>query len=170
MINVEKILQDEDQCKGLTGLKQEAFWYLLEIFKVEYDIYLNERHKNRFWKDRRRSKWWWLKWKLDSYEKKLFFILYYLKTYQTYEVLWWVFDMKRPRAYERVESTLEPLIQSLKKTVRFLHTHRKNWIESWKNIQKWKMFLLMQQKGKVKEIQIIKSRKKIIHEKKRNTL
>lgn len=167
-MNVEKVLQNSEQCKAHTWLSPAAFAYLLEIFKIEYDIFLNERHKERHWKERRRKKWWGNPWKLDTYEKKLFFILYYLKNYQTYEVLWGAFNMKRARAYRRVEATLEPLILSLKKTVWFLHTHRQNWIESWKNIQSSKMFSLMSQKELTKEINLIKNKRKSSPEKRNN--
>jgi len=56
MINVEKIISDKEQCLGHTGLLPEGFAYLLEVFKIEYDIHLEERHKARFGKTRKMKK------------------------------------------------------------------------------------------------------------------
>jgi hypothetical protein len=48
MINVQKIISDKEQCLGHTGLLPEGFAYLLGNFEKEYDLYLDERHKERF--------------------------------------------------------------------------------------------------------------------------
>lgn len=139
MINVEKILSDREQCLWHTGLTPEWFAYLLETYKIEYELYQKERHLERYGKPRS-IKWGrGNKWKLDTPEKKLFFVLYYLKTYQTYTTLWWAFDMKKPRAYQRIQSTLPPLTETLKKTVYFLQWRKKTWYNSLWNIQKLEM-------------------------------
>lgn len=146
MLNVEKIISDKEQCLAHTGLLPEGFAYLLESFSVEYSLYLDERHKKRYWKERVKKRWWGNKWKLDTDEKKLFFVLYRLKTYQTYATLWWAFDMKKPRAYEWIQSTLPALLRSLKKTHYFLEQRRKNWRSCLQNTQKLETYLLMELK------------------------
>jgi len=141
MIDIDKILSDTERCKGLIGLTPEWFAYLLNSFKIEYDLYSDERHRKRFNKERKRKRWPWNPGKLDTIEKKLFFILSYLKSYPTYEVQWAMFDMKRPRAYERVQSTLLPLMKALKKTEWFLQWRKKNWLNWCKGTQKLQMYL-----------------------------
>jgi hypothetical protein len=48
MINIDRILQNDGQCKAHTGLNPGGFAYLLELFKVEYDLYSNVRHEERY--------------------------------------------------------------------------------------------------------------------------
>jgi hypothetical protein len=76
--------------------------------------------------------------------------------------------MKRPRAYERVENTLPPLLEALKKTVWFLQPQKKNWIESCLNIQRSKKYSLIEPKEQYKEAQIITNKTKIIREKRKD--
>lgn len=50
---------------------------------------------------------------LDSYEKKLFFILYYLKTYPTFDVLGFHFGFSGGHAHAPVEKLLPVLARAL---------------------------------------------------------
>lgn len=146
MIDVNKILMDREMCISHTWMTPEFFGYLLSVFEIEYRLYAEKKYFEKHKKKRERAWGWWRSWKLDTFEKKLFFILYYLKTYQTYATLWWAFDMKKSRAYERVEKTLQPLLESLKKTLWFLQQQKKNWIRSCQNIQRSKRFSLIELK------------------------
>jgi len=168
MINLNKILLDKEQCLRHTWLTPEMFGYLLSSFEIEYRLYAEKLYKEKHWKNRERKWWAGRSWKLDTMEKKLFFGLYYLKTYQTYETLWWAFDMKRSRAYEQIENILAPLLEALKKTVWFLQPQKKNWIKSCQNIQKSSKFILIELKDQHKEVQIMKIRKKTIQEKRKD--
>jgi len=152
MINIKKILLNKEQCLGHTGLEPEMIWYLLHTFEIEYRLYAEKKYKEKHWENRKRKRWWWRSWTLKTMEDRLFFILYYLKTYQTYETLWWAFGMRRPRAYERVENTLVPLLIALKKTVWFLRPQKKNWIKSCSNIQRSKKSILIDLKDQYKEV------------------
>ncbi len=126
-MNRAKIVTNKSQCLWHTGLTPEEFMYLLAVFPIEYEIESDKRHYDLYKRDRKRKAWWWRKWKLDSPWAKLFFGLYYLKTNQTYETLWWAFDMARPRSYERIQRILPAIKSSLKKTDVSLQSRKKNW-------------------------------------------
>jgi len=156
MLDTTKILLDKGQCLGHTWVTPEVFAYLLWTFEIEYRLHAEREYEKENGKERERAWGWGRAWKLDTMEKKLFFILYYLKTYQTYETLWWAFDMKKSRAYERVENTLAPLLEALKKTVWFLQPQKRNWVLSWQLIQKSKRSSLMELRDQYKEVQTTK--------------
>ncbi|PJB98170.1 MAG: hypothetical protein CO079_03440 [Nitrosopumilales archaeon CG_4_9_14_0_8_um_filter_34_10] len=77
--------------------------------------------------------------------------------------------MKRPRAYERIENTLPPLLEALKKTVWFLQPQVKSWIKSCQNIQKSRRYSLIELRDQYKEVQITNHKKKTIHERRKDT-
>lgn len=85
---IEKILNEERTSKSQIWIVKEEFEILLPTFEqVEWE----EKRKNE--KTRKRAIWWWRKSVLSWIREKLFFILYYLKVYPTYDeasVLWWV--------------------------------------------------------------------------------
>jgi len=168
MINVNKILLDKEQCLAHTWLTPEMFGFLLPSFELEYRLNAERMYKEEHWKERERAWWWGRSGKLDTMEKKLFFILYYLKTYQTYATLWGAFDMKKPRAYEWINNTLPALLASLKKTPWYLQPQQKNWVNSCQNIQRSKKSSLIELKDQYKGAQTTKIKKKIIQEKRKN--
>lgn len=167
MLNIEKILSNREQCLGHTGLTPEWFAYLVPIFGIEYGLYADEKYEALYHKERDRARWWGNQGKLDSDEKKLFFVLYFLKTYQTYETLWSAFDMARPRAYEWIQSTLTPLFNGLKKTEDYLEWRKKSWVKWCENIENEEIFLSTARKDQLREIQITHNRKKSIREKRK---
>lgn len=93
---LEKEIRDDRQIKALIWLSLEEFNLLEELYEIlDKDLkdkaYQSRKKENT--KARRSSKW--NPWKLDSYKKKVFFSLYYLKTYPTYDVMWFSFWMDR---------------------------------------------------------------------------
>lgn len=85
---IEKILKDERTSKSQIWITKEEFEILLPTFE---QVELEERKKSE--KSKKRAMWWWRKSVLSWIIEKLFFILYYLKVYPTYDeawVLWWV--------------------------------------------------------------------------------
>jgi hypothetical protein len=115
--NVNKIVSDERQLKSLIWLKQEEFKFLSILFEeiekeVKQEEY-EERLKKSNWKQVRM---WSLSWntKIKTSEDKLFLILYYLKTYPTFDVLWFHFWVSRWTACKRVHKIL-PILQRLLK-------------------------------------------------------
>lgn len=105
---------DERQFKALTGLTRKAFRKLLLIFTQSYsEIRLEqyEQHKDR----RQRKPGGGQKGRLNTMEKKLFFILYYLKVYPTFDVLGDRFDLDRSKACTNVHKLLPVLLRALDK-------------------------------------------------------
>src|SRR5688500_10546013 len=98
MLDVHTIKEDR-QMLSLTGLKLDEFCFLSEHFSKGYQKQLdnNFAHANKV---RKRKVGGGRKGTLLSVEQKLFFILYYLKVYPTYDVLALSFGMARSKACE----------------------------------------------------------------------
>lgn len=112
-IDLEQI--DERQFKALTGLTRKAFHQLLPIFAQSYsEIRLKQYEQNLDRRQRRPGGG--QKGRLNSMEKKLFFILYYLKVYPTFDVLGDRFALDRSRACTNVHALLPVLLRALDKT------------------------------------------------------
>ena len=85
-MEIEKILEDGRSCKSQIWINKFEFEILLPTFE---QVELEEKMK----REKKRTIWWWRKSSLKWSKEKLFFILYYLKVYPTYDewwVLWWV--------------------------------------------------------------------------------
>lgn len=105
---------DERQFKALSGLTRTAFYQLLAFFIPSYiEIGLEEYEKNIDRRQRRPGGG--QKGRLNIMEKKLFFILYYLKVYPTFDVLGDRFDLDRSKACTNVHSLLPVLLRALDK-------------------------------------------------------
>lgn len=113
LANIESLVRDERQLKALIWLNKEEFNFLVDLFwetdkeikKEEYENRLKEKGKARIYSV-------WAKAKLDSYEKKVFFLIYYLKTYPTFDVLSFWFWMWRSTACENIHFLL-PILKRL---------------------------------------------------------
>lgn len=103
---------DERQFKALTGLSGAAFHKLLAVFRVCYqeNIQANYEH-NKVKRTRKPGAG--QKGRLNTPEKKLFFILYYLKTYPTFDVLGYHFDLDRSKACTNVHQLFAVLLKAL---------------------------------------------------------
>ena len=105
---------DERQHKALTGLTHPAFDALLPTFRESYqEIILENYAKNQAKRKRRPGGG--QKGRLNSLEKKLFFILYYLKVYPTFDVLGANFGMDRSKAWMNVNKLFPVLNRALAK-------------------------------------------------------
>ena len=105
---------DDRQFKALTGLTRAAFEKLLTFFtasyhEIKWEEY--ERHKD----SRQRKPGGGQKGRLDTMEKKLFFILYYLKVYPTFDVLGDRFALDRSKACTNVHKLMPVLLRALDK-------------------------------------------------------
>jgi len=116
-INMDKLIfWDERQLKALIWLGREEFNFLAGLY-WEIDVEIKEREYKERLSKRERGKQvriWSKSWntKLDSYEKKLFFLLYYLKTYPTYDVLWFTFWISRGWACQNIHRSF-PILQEM---------------------------------------------------------
>src|SRR2546430_8282787 len=81
-------IRDDRQMKALTGLSQDQFDHLLPVFR---DMYQSSQQKTyeegRASGTRRRKPGGGSKGKLPTMAEKLQFVLYYYKTYPTFDVL-----------------------------------------------------------------------------------
>ena len=104
------LIRDDRQMKALTGLSQVQFDYLLPVFT---DIYQAARQhtyeKGVASGTRRRHPGGGSKGKLPTMADKLQFVLYYYKTYPTFDVLGTHFAMARSKAHENLHK-LSPML------------------------------------------------------------
>ncbi|NJR51065.1 MAG: transposase [Leptolyngbyaceae cyanobacterium CSU_1_3] len=90
---------------ALTGLNRKAFDELCEFFGAVYQETLERDPKPR-----QRARGGGRKARLRSMEAKLFFILFYVKAYPTFDRLGWLFDLERGRSnrwVHRLQGILE---------------------------------------------------------------
>ncbi len=105
MRNFANETRSDRQFKSLTGLSREQFDQLLEEFASCLEAIKNEQYQNNR-KNRKRRPGGGRKGSLKTPENKLFFILYYLKNYPTFDVLGFVFGMSPSKAAENVHALL----------------------------------------------------------------
>ena len=103
---------DERQFKALTGVSRAAFNKLVVIFSKCYAEIVQEKYEQNRAK-RQRKPGAGQKGRLNTMEKKLFFILYYLKVYPTYDVLGYHFGLDRSKACTNVQQLLPVLLKTL---------------------------------------------------------
>jgi len=113
-INISEALKDDRQLKSLIGLGRDEFEKLLNEFT---SFLKDDKHKNRKGKSkkhRQRKIGGGRKSALGSPENQLAFILFYLKSYPTYDVLAFTFNISRGCAFESVQRLLPILKQTQK--------------------------------------------------------
>jgi len=94
MLNIDKILNQDRLLRATTGLNRKAFDDLLVSFE---SVYLSLSQKSdsprqiRFGGGRKSH--------LKTIEQKLFYILFYLKCYPTFDLAAILFDCDRSQAY-----------------------------------------------------------------------
>ena len=103
---------DERQFRALTGLSHAAFAKLLPSFAENYRRAVQERYQQEQ-ATRQRKPGAGQKGKLEPLEQKLFFSLYYLKTYPTFDVLGDRFGLDRSKACTNVHRLCPILIATL---------------------------------------------------------
>jgi hypothetical protein len=96
--------------KSLIGMSRSKFDILAAAFAAAYDTIQQERLQRG---EIRQIPSGGPKGNLDTFEKKLFFILYYLKTYPTFDVLGFHFGLSSGHAHNHVEALLPVLQRSL---------------------------------------------------------
>ena len=94
MLNIEKILCQDRLLRATTGLNKKAFEELLVKFE---SVYLSDLEKNQ--KSRKRKVRAGRKAQLRTIKEKLFYILFYLKCYPTFDLASVLFDFDRSQAH-----------------------------------------------------------------------
>jgi hypothetical protein len=104
------LIRDERQMKALTGLSQAQFDSLLPVFSDTYQAAQQKTYEDGATSGtRRRKPGGGCKGKLPTMADKLLFVLYYYKTYPTFDVLGTQFNMMRSKANENLHK-LSPIL------------------------------------------------------------
>jgi len=104
-------ITNERSLRAMTGVTPSIFFILLEVFSIHSHNAKEQRCKPLSL--RKRAFGGGNKSKLCSPTHELIFILFYLKTYPTYDVLATRFGMSRGIAFKQVQEQLKQLRQSL---------------------------------------------------------
>jgi hypothetical protein len=108
MLNVQRALKNNGVCKSLTGLSASEFLKLVPIFdKCFQEAIDSKKLKRKAGAGPKHN--------LKTSADKLFFILFYLKTYPTFAVLGFLYDMHRSRPQRWVKQFLPILEKALGK-------------------------------------------------------
>ena len=103
-------IRDDRQMKALTGLSQVQFDSLLSVFSDIYRATQQQTYEEGLQSGtRRRRPGGGSKGKLPTMVEKLQFVLYYYKTYPTFDVLGTQFAMARSKAHENLHK-LSPIL------------------------------------------------------------
>ena len=103
-------IRDDRQMKALTGLSQAHFDHLLPVFSAIYQAGQQKTYEDGVESGTRtRKPGGGSQGKLPTMADKLLFVLYYYKTYPTFDVLGTQFDMVRSKAHENLHK-LSPLL------------------------------------------------------------
>ena len=98
------------QFKAVTGCSREEFYKLLPTFIIVYDETIWEAYYENE-EERKRKPGGGSLGKLRDYESRLYFVLYFFKTYPTYDVLGANFDMSGPKAWKNAKK-LYPILEA----------------------------------------------------------
>ena len=106
-MNIQRIAKDPRLCKALTGLSHQEFSDLVPVFeKALFELRMQKPKRKRKAGGGRLGK-------LPTIEAKLFFILFYLKTYPTFDVLGFLTDRERSHCCESVRFLSKALKKAL---------------------------------------------------------
>jgi DDE superfamily endonuclease len=104
------LIRDDRQMKALTGLSQTQFDHLLPVFSAIYQATQQHTYETGVASGtRRRKPGGGSKGKLPTMAEKLQFVLYYYKTYPTFDGLAMQFGMARSKANENLHK-LSPIL------------------------------------------------------------
>lgn len=111
-MNIQKLARNKRAIHALTGMSYQEFTNLIPVFeKTLCEYYLSKRN-------RKRNPGGGKKGHLKTIEDKLFFILFYLKTYPTFDVLAFFSNKGRGRSCEAVHLYLSILQKALGKKIK----------------------------------------------------
>ena len=102
-------IRDDRQMKALTGLCQAQFDHLLPVFSdMDQGSQQKTYEEGMASGTRRRKPGGGSKGKLPTMAEKLQLVLYYYKTYPTFDVLGTQFEIARSKAHENLHKWVEP--------------------------------------------------------------
>ncbi len=115
MMNIKKALKNSRLMKSLTGLSPEKFKELLSYFEVILQEENSKRIRNN--KDRKRKAGGGQKSTLHNAEAKLFYILFYVKVYPTFDVAGFIYDVHKAQTNRWMHQLLPILEKALGRRV-----------------------------------------------------
>jgi hypothetical protein len=134
-------VRNERQFLALTGLSKEQFNELLNEFSSCIDVIKDEKYRNNR-KTRLRRPGGGRKGGLVTPEQKLFFVLCFLKSYPTFDMLGFVFDMSPSKASENIKKLLPVLKMALKNLNVLPQRHLKDVAEFEQLVEKTKHLVI----------------------------
>jgi hypothetical protein len=120
---------DDRQFRALTGLSQVAFNQLVPVFAENFQRAVHARYEQQRAK-RHRQPGAGQKGKLVTMDQKLFFCLYYFKTYPTFDVLGERFDLDRSKACTNLHQ-LTPILAATLTQVEAMPHRQFNTVADW---------------------------------------
>ncbi|MDG4555686.1 MAG: transposase family protein [Candidatus Competibacter sp.] len=118
-LNISEILKDDRQLRSLIGLGRDDFETLSNEFSSCIKQRQIEAHRRKPKKPRQRKIGGGRKPSLGSPGNQLFFLLFYLKNYPTYDVLAFTFKISRGCAFTSIQRLL-PILKQTQKNLRIL--------------------------------------------------
>lgn len=115
MINISKALKNNRILKSLTGLSIEKFKELVPYFETILNEENGKRIENN--RNRQRKAGGGSKPTLDSSEAKLFYILFYVKVYPTFDLAGFIFEVNRSQTNRWMHRLLPILEKALDRRV-----------------------------------------------------
>lgn len=115
-MNIPFSIRDSRQFKAFTGLTEEQFEKLEKTFEEVYDEGRKQRYEEEVRKgERKRKAGGGQKGKLPMMKEKLFFLLFYLKVYPSFDILGGIFDLSRSNARENIDRLMPILHKTLER-------------------------------------------------------
>lgn len=149
---------DERQFKALPGLFRAVFNKLLTVLSLCYAELVQENYEQNQ-ANRQRKPEVGQKGRLNTMDKKLFFMLYYLKVYPTYDVLGYHFDLGRSKACANVQR-LQPVLLKALDRLGVLPKRHFNSVEELQQARASASWSLMLPKDRITDRKIVKPKEK----------
>jgi hypothetical protein len=121
MLNIERALKQDRLLRAMTGLNRKAFDVLLSTFSTIYDRQVRDSPRKRAFGGGRKAR-------LRNPQDKLFYILFYLKCYPTFDLAGLLFDIDRAQAHYWMHR-LQPILEDVLGEKKVLPERKLNSIE-----------------------------------------
>ena len=109
-MDIDRIFSDDRNSQAHIGMTSKEFYKLLPFFESACANYSKSKAKTKNIRNAGRKA------KLDTMEKRLFYALYYLKAYPTFDILGGAFGMDRGTACKWAHRYVDVLHRALKQT------------------------------------------------------
>lgn len=103
MLNIERALKQDRLLRAMTGLNRTGFDALLPTFEAVYEQTLHQQPRQRAIGGGRKAR-------LGNSQDKLFYILFYFKSYPTFDLAGLLFDIDRSQAHYWMHR-LQPILE-----------------------------------------------------------